>query len=481
MFEITGVLSLIVAGSTLERVPATRPTVQQAVWQDLEYGMFIHYGLYAYTGVFTGILWVPDGANPLYSSSLDPVDPAVFNPTDLDAEQWVATAKGAGMKYLMLTAKHHDGFCLWPTATCEHSVKHSPWRGGKGDVVREVAEACHAHGIGFGFYLSPWDAYAYQTLKLSDAAYDEYYQQQMTELLTDYGEVMEVWWDGAGAYMRQHDWGGYYRLVKSLQPNALVAISGSSDVRWFWEMPGEQGLAPDPNWYVIHVSENLEEGVFRSWPTELLGQDYWWPGEAYAPIDRFWSGETGLPFGHSEDTVRSLDELLSMYHGSVGHGANLVVNFVPEPSGRLSAGQMERIREVGEVLSRIYAENLLRGGRATASTAGEGEQHSPARAIDGDPDTWWQAADGATEAWLEVDLGRPVTFDRAVMQEVIVAGQSVQSYHLLWWDDQEWRTASVGRGASSIGTENPVKDFITHSPRGSLMVSIVRWQPSLVR
>ena len=199
MFDIAGVLALIAAGSTVERVPATLPTAHQAAWQDLEYGMFIHYGLYAYTGVFTGIRWIADGANPLYTRSLEPVDPAVFNPTDLDAEQWVATAKEAGMKYLMLTAKHHDGFCLWPTATSEHSVKHSPWRGGEGDVIREAAEACHTQGIGFGFYLSPWDAYAYHTLELDDAAYDEYYRQQLTELLTNYGEVMEIWWDGAGA------------------------------------------------------------------------------------------------------------------------------------------------------------------------------------------------------------------------------------------------------------------------------------------
>ncbi len=414
--------------------------------------MFIHYGLYAYTGVFTGIRWMGDSpANPLYSSSLEPVDPAIFNPTDLDAGQWVATAKEAGMKYLMFTAKHHDGFCLWPTGTSEHSIKHSPWRDGKGDVVAEVAEACHAQGIGFGLYLSPWDAYAYHTLKLSDAEYDEYYRQQLTELLTNYGEVMEIWWDGAGANMRQHDWGSYYRLVKSLQPNTLVAVSGPSDVRWMWEVPNEAGIAPDPNWYVIRVSENSENSASFSWcwPRELWGQDYWWPAEAYAPINRFWSGETGLAFGHNQDTVRSVEELLTNYHTSVGHGANLVINFVPEPSGRLADVEVARIREAGETLRSIYAENLRCGGQITAgSAAGEGEKHSPARATDGDPDTWWQAADGDTEAWLEVDLDGPITFDRAVMQEAIVAGQRVEAYRLLWWDGQQWREGSAG---TSIG------------------------------
>lgn len=348
------------------------------------------------------------------------------------------------MKYLMLTAKHHDGFCLWPTATCEHSVKHSSWRGGKGDIVREVADACHTQGIGFGFYLSPWDAYAYQTLKLSDAAYNEYYKQQLTELLTNYGQVIEVWWDGAGAGFRQHDWKGYYQLVKSLQPDALVAMSGPSEIRWFWELPEEQGLTPDPNWYVVHVSEDPR---FEFWPTEWRGHSYWWPGEAYVAINRFWSGQTGMPFGRHKDTVWSVDELVRIYHGSVGRGANLVVNFVPEPSGLLSTVEVERILKVREILSRIYAENLLRGGRAIASSMA-GEQYNPARAIDSNPDSWWQAASDAREAWLEVDVGRPVTIDRAVIQEATVIGQRVRAYRLLWWDGQEWRTASAG---TSIG------------------------------
>ncbi len=410
----------------LERVPATRPSPQQAAWQDLEYGMFCHFGLYTFTGTITGSLWFKAGVNPAYSPSLETVDPGVFNPTDLDANQWVAAAKSAGMKYLVLTAKHHDGFCLWPPATTEYSVKHSPWRGGKGDVVREVAEACHAQGIGFGIYLSPWDAYAYSVLKLDDAAYDEYYKQQLTELLTNYGEVMEGWWDGAGATMRKHDWEGYYRLVKSLQPNVLTTIMGSpSDIR----VGNETGIAPDPLWNVVEVS----------------GKDYWQPAEAPTCIrDQHWGWRPD-----DQDTLRSLDNLLDVYYRSVGHGANLLLNIAPNNRGLLPAADVKRVQEVGEIISKTYANNLLRGHRITASSiCKDGERYEPAMAIDGDLDTWWQAEDRITEAWLEVDMGKPVTFNRAVMQEAIVLGQRIRAYQLLWWDGNGWQQASAG---TSIG------------------------------
>ena len=432
----------------IKRNASRLPTAQQAAWHELEFGMFIHYGLYAFTGVFTGILWIREGSNPLYSNSLDPVNPELFNPTDLDAEQWVAVAKDAGMKYLVLTAKHHDGFCLWPTAAGEHSVKRSSWRRGEGDVVREVAEACRAQNIAFGIYLSPWDAYAYHTLKLTDSEYDEYYRRQLAELLTNYGKVSELWWDGAGSDLRRHDWNSYYDQAKSIQPDVVIAMSGPADIRWFWEMPEEQGTASDPNWYVVHVDNTMvnPDSILRHWSADLLGQNYWWPGEAYAPVDKFWSGETRLPFGHGKETVRTVDELLENYHGSVGRGSNLVINFVPEQSGRLSAVQTERISAMGSVLRSTYKENLLRKGQAHA--AADNKKYAAACAIDGNPNTWWQAQEGLTEVALVVELGKPVTFDRVVLQEGIALGQRIQSYQLQTHTDEGWQTVSAG---TSIG------------------------------
>jgi alpha-L-fucosidase len=431
----------------LERVPSDRPTPQQAAWADLERGMFIHYGLFAYTGVFRGIRWVREGANPLYSQSMVPVDPKVFKPTALDAGQWVAAAKSAGMKYLVFTAKHHDGFCLWPTATNDYSVKSSDWRGGRGDVVKEVAAACRAQGIHFGFYLSPWDAYAWQVLKLDDAAYDKYYMQQLTELLTYYGPVVEICWDGAGAKYRRHDWIKYFRLVKSLQPDTLLAWSGPSEIRWVWE-DEEGGTAPDPLWNVVHISEHPENGdPTVLWPEEYRGKDYWWPAQAYTPVDTFWSGATKLPFGHKQDTVKPIKALVDIYHASVGHGANLVINFVPNQRGLLNEVEVARVWKLHEIIRHTYANDLLPGHPIAASSV-SGPEHRPSRATDADPNTRWQAADGVQDAWLEVDMGRSVTFGRAVMQEAIGCGQRVRSYRVLWWDGSGWQQASNG---TSIG------------------------------
>jgi alpha-L-fucosidase len=361
------------------------------------------------------------------------------------------------MKFLVLTAKHHDGFCLWPTESSDYSVAAGSWRGGRGDIVKEVAAACHAQGIGFGIYLSPWDAYAWKVLKLDDAAYDSYYKQQLTELLTNYGPVMSVYWDGAGAQSRKHDWVEYYRLVKSLQSDTLVAWAGPSDIRWIWEKVSagnapfgedESGLAPDPLWNVVNVEEHpKKDSPLAMWPRELCGNDYWWPAQAYTPIDSFWSGETGLPFGHKQDTVKSIDALTKIYHSSIGRGAGLVINFVPNKRGLLDDVQVRRVRHLGESIRHTYARDLIAGHEIGASSVLD-EDHAARMAIDADPGTWWQAQDGVTDAWLEVDTKQPVTFERVVMQEAIVCGQRIRAYQVLCWDGTRWQPLSAG---TSIG------------------------------
>ena len=438
------------AGSPLlERLPANRPTPQQAAWHDLELGMFVHFGLYAVAGRFTGITWVPEGANPLYSGSLQPVDPGIFNPVAFDAAKWVATAQAGGARYLLLTAKHHDGFCLWPTATTPHSVKATRWRGGRGDLVGEVARACHAAGLRFGFYLSPWDAYAWQTLKLSDAEYDKYYMRQLTELLTQYGKISEVWWDGAGASQRRHDWRAYYRLVKTLQPDSVIMGAGCSDVRWIWEVPEEQGLGLDPNWYVVHVPELTAEKPVRTggmslWPKDQPAGDYWWPGESYLAMDRFWSGATRLGFEEhlKKDTAHTAEDVVAAWHRTVGYGLNLVVNFVPRPRGDLPPAEVERFSQAGKTLRRIYARNLAIAGTATASRSTAG--HGPGQAVDGNPATWWEASDSARTAWLEMDLGQEVEFDRLALREAITQGQAIAAFRLLAKRGGGWEQVCAG-------------------------------------
>ena len=406
-----------------ERLPSLLPTPEQAAFQDLELGMFVHFGLYAVTGRFNGITWCPEGANPLYSRSLESADPGIFNPVDFDAGQWAETAALGGARYLILTAKHHEGFCLWPTKT-------TPFRAQR-DLVGEVAAACEAQGIGRGIYLSPWDVHAWHNLKLSDAEYDDYYQQQLTELLSGYGPITEIWWDGAGSKHRRHNWRSYYRLVKTLQPNAVIMGAGCSDVRWVWEMPEEQGLGLDPNWHVVHIPEKAPDEVERPgglslWPQDQPAGDYWWPAESYLAMDRFWSGETGLTFAEhlGKDTAHTAEEVVEAWHRTVGYGLNLVVNFVPRPGGDLVASERASFAEAGKRIRSMYADDLARGAEVAV---GEG---------------WWEA-----------DLGRAVEFDRVVLREEIREGQSIDGFRVFAGDDKGWD--EVG-GGGTVGRQRIV-------------------------
>ncbi|MGQ9698868.1 MAG: alpha-L-fucosidase [Armatimonadota bacterium] len=402
-----------------ERVPSKVPTKQQLAWQDLEYGMFCHFSI----NTFHNMEW-SDGT----------LDPKTFNPSDFDARQWARAAKDAGMKYLIVTAKHHDGFCTWPTAYTDYSVKSSPWRDGKGDVVREVARACRAEGLKFGVYLSPWDRHepSYKDPK----AYDQYYMNQLRELLTKYGPVAEVWMDGAGTEGHVYDWAGYYRLVKSLQPNALTAIAGPSDIRW---VGNENGIAPETLHNVVEVG----------------GASYWWPAECDVPIRKNWFWHTD-----DQDSLKSVDELIEIYHKSVGRGACLLLNVAPDRRGKLPETDVARIKQVWEILKRDYARNLARG-KAESASSSESGRHAAKHATDGRPSTWWQAKDGELAAWLEVDLDREVQFNRAVIQEAIQVGQRIENYRLERWNGSRW--VEICRG-TTVGHKR-IERFGTVSAR----------------
>jgi len=413
-----------------ERSSSDRPTPQQLAWQDLEYGMFCHFSI----NTFNDLEW-SDGT----------LDPKTFNPTEFDVRQWVSIAKECGMKYLILTAKHHDGFCTWPTQQTDYSVQRSPWRGGKGDVVGEVARACHEAGLKFGFYLSPWDRH--EPRYADNKAYDEYFQAQLRELLTNYGEVMEVWFDGAGGQGHVYDWDGYYRTVKQLQPNALQAIAGSADIRW---VGNENGVAPDTCWNVLQVN----------------GKPYWWPAECDVPIRGNW-------FWHTNDlhTLKSVEQLVDIYHQAVGHGAGLLLNVAPDRRGLIPEPDAQRLREVWQVITNTYAHNLLRSKPVTASSQ-PGRGHGPAKAVDGKLGTYWAAKPDETDAWLEVSLGEPTTFDRVVVQEWLALGERVKGYRLEAWDGQQWRQVCSGEsiGHKKIAVFEPVTAarlrLHLHAPQG---------------
>lgn len=278
------------------------PTPAQLRWQELELGVFIHFGI----NTFAGKEW-SDGTVPASS----------FNPTELDAGSWVRAAKTAGARYLILTAKHHDGFCLWPTATTDYSVASSPWRGGTGDVVREAAEACKEQGIGLGLYLSPWDRNA--DCYNNPAAYDDFYVRQLTELCTGYGPLMELWFDGAGSVGRKYDWDRIIAVVKEHQPDAMIFNMGQPTIRW---VGNENGLASDPVTYVVDRTSDTQ---YTETSSGLLAEHYL-PPECDVSIRRGW-------FWHPDDQPKSVEHLLAIYYQSVGMGANLLLNVPPDTRG----------------------------------------------------------------------------------------------------------------------------------------------------
>lgn len=293
-------------------IPLT-PSPAQLHWQQLEFGVFIHFGI----NTFAGKEW-SDGTIPA----------STFNPTDLDAGSWVRAAKAAGARYLILTAKHHDGFCLWPTATTDYSVSSSPWRGGGGDVVREVADACAAEGIGLGLYLSPWDRNA--KCYNDPAAYDDFYVQQLTELCTGYGPLMELWFDGAGSVGRSYDWERIMSVAKEHQPDAMIFNMGQPTIRW---VGNEDGLAADPVLYTVDATADTQYTETSS----SLDAPRYLPPECDVSIRRGW-------FWHPDDRPKTVEHLLAIYYRSVGMGANLLLNLPPDTRGLLPEEDIQRLR-----------------------------------------------------------------------------------------------------------------------------------------
>lgn len=380
------------------------PTPQQLAWQNLEYGMFCHFGI----NTFHNMEWT-DGTKPADS----------FLPTEFNGRQWVEVAKEVGMKYLVVTAKHHDGFTTFPTEHTDYGVVSSPWRDGKGDVVREVADACHDLEVMFGFYLSPWDRH--EPRYEDSPGYDAYFKTLLQEVITKYGPVGEVWFDGAGTEGHVYDWDGYYALIRELAPDALIAICGP-DIRW---VGNEEGVAPETLWNV----------------QERDGQKVWWPAECDVPIRK------GQWFFHEdgEKNLLSIEELTDIYYKSVGRGAVLLLNVSPDRRGLLPEPDVARLRELWNLVTATFKTNLAEGKNADASNVrGEDLRFGPGSALDGDPKTYWATDDAITEAVLVVDLGGPTRFDRSMIQEHIALGQRVEEYAVEAWDGGAWKEVVSG-------------------------------------
>lgn len=357
-----------------------RPTKHQLRWQELEMGMFCHFGMNTFH-------------NKEWGEGTDAPD--TFNPSSLDCNQWAKTAKRAGFKYLILTAKHHDGFCLWPTKTTDYCVKSSPWKSGKGDVVRECADACRQEGILFGIYLSPWDRH--ESCYKDKEAYDDFYQEQLLELLTGYGPLVEVWFDGAGSEGREYDWRRISDLVAKYQPQAMIFNMGRPTIRW---VGNEDGLAPDPCWNT--ASEAKTSMFTNDMLTWLPDTPKWVPAECDVPIRKlhwFWHPQ-------DEESLLSLDELLNIYYRSIGRGTNLLLNISPDTRGLLPEADIERVTEFADEIKRRFK--------------------YPIKEIS-----------GKTEC-LELVLSSFTKIDHVILMEEISEGELVREYMIEAEQDGKW-------------------------------------------
>lgn len=384
-----------------------RPSRAQLAWQRDELAMFIHFGV----NTFTDREW-GDGTE----------SPSIFDPAQLDARQWARTARAAGFKAMVLTAKHHDGFCLWPTATTLHSVRSSPFRGGNGDVVREFVDACRAEGLRPGLYLSPWDRNA--ASYGSGAGYNDFYIAQLTELLTRYGEIHEVWFDGANGEgpngkRQSYDWGRIWTSVKEMQPDAVIFSDAGPEIRW---IGNERGVAGETNWSIVdprivRVPGMTGDEVMRSLREGDRAGFIWRPGETDVSIRPGW-------FHHpAEDArVKGVDELVGIYFTSVGRNSKLLLNVPPTRAGLLHPTDVARLAGMRERLDAIFRTDLAAGVEAK-----------------------WVATSGTT-ATGTLTLPRPAEVGIVDLREDIWQGQRVARYTVEGLVDGTWRP--LGRGTT---------------------------------
>lgn len=404
------------------------PTERQLRWHEMEFYGFLHFTVNTFTDKEWG-----------YGDEHE----TVFNPTDFDANQIVKVAKAAGMKGLILTAKHHDGFCLWPSRYTEHSVKNSPWRNGKGDVVKEVSEACRRHGLKFGVYLSPWDR---NHANYARPEYLTYYRNQLRELLTNYGDVFTVWFDGAnggdgfygGAKEKRnidnrtyYDWENTRKMVRELMPMAVMFSDAGPDMRW---VGNERGIAGDPCWATLNAADRYPGGTSDGLNSgERPGTD-WIPAECDVSIRPGW-------FYHAKEDarVKTAAQLLDIYYQSVGRGADLNLNLPPDRRGQIHENDIASLREFRRILDATFAKDLARGAKLSASnTRGGAKRFAPKNLLDHQRDTYWATDDNITAPELVLDLGKPTTFNVISLREYLPLGQRIDAFALDQWKNGQW-------------------------------------------
>ena len=438
----------ILPGESTEAVIAkashVSPSGRQLAWQELEFTVFIHFGI----NTFANVEW----GRKDDSASL-------FNPSQLDARQWAQTAKLAGAKLLLAVAKHHDGFCLWPSRYTDFSVRQSPWKHGSGDVIAEISAACREYGLKFGVYLSPWDIHSrlYGTPE-----YNDHFKNQLRELLTNYGEIAEVWFDGAcgegpNGKKQEYDWEGFYSLIRELRPNAVIAVMGP-DVRW---VGTESGYGRETEWSVVPAPVSALEQIARTSqqkpgtgafvpPGDMTQQDLgsrdkiahasgliWYPSEVDVSIRPGW-------FYHAaEDSlVKSPEKLVDIYYSSLGRNSLLLLNLPPDKRGLIHENDVASLKGMRVLLDSTFKSNLAATAKVTVP---DGDPNMrPEEMLDNDPRTFWTPGGDVLTPSIELDFGYPRVFDCLLLQEHISNGQRVERFVLEAKQDGRWEEVARG-------------------------------------
>ena len=400
------------------------PTTRQVQWQQMETTLFAHFTVNTFTDKEWG-----DGTE----------SPSIFNPTNLDAHQWTKAAKEAGFKMIILTAKHHDGFCLWPSQYTNHSVKNSPWRNGKGDVVKEVSDACREAGLKFGVYLSPWDRHE---ASYGTDAYNNHYKNQLRELLSNYGDMSEVWFDGAkgeNAKNMSYDFQGYWDIVRQLQPNAVMFSDIGPDVRW---VGNESGFAGETCWSTITTDGmtignadskylNTGDAKGKSWITP----------ECDVSIRKGWF------FHDSENnTVKTPKELVELYYKSVGRNGVFLLNIPPNINGLFEETDVNAIKEMRMILNETFAKNLAKNKAVYLLTDKKIGTSIPLQ---------------IGQIW-ELKFNQNVQIDRVMLQENIGKGQMIEAFTIQYWDGAGWKSLC---DASTVGYKRLLKTKLVETSK----------------
>lgn len=427
------------------------PSEPQLAWHKMELNAFVHFT----TNTFTDKEW-----------GYGDESPAVFNPTAFDADQWVTTFKETGFKGVILTCKHHDGFCVWPSAFTEHSVKNSPF---KKDVVKEVSDACKRHGLKFGIYVSPWDR---NHAAYGSPEYITYYRNQLNELFTNYGPVFEMWFDGAnggdGFYggargqrkingSTYYDWPATLNMVREREPDVIFFSDAGPGVRW---VGNERGVAGETNWNTI-TPDTLFAGKARIENLLNTGSEngtHWIPAEVDVSIRPGW-------FYHAKEDslVKSPEKLFDIYLTSVGRGSTLLLNIPPDRRGLIHENDVSALRGWRALLDETFKTNFAPGSTVTATnTRGGSDIFSSRNLIDNDPDTYWAADDGVTSASLEIALTQSSVIRYIVLQENIKLGQRVKAFTIEVWKGNAWEQAAE---ATTIGYKRILKISPTEATR----------------